>query len=169
MTELKMVLGKLSGDLALDYKSGIFMPSEKTFIENNWEMEWETEYVANGTLEGTYKGETLTAELSSSPVTMNWQVVSTNESLDVQAGHFDNLVKMNREISFDVSSLKAVINGNNINLSTTLTINTDLWYAPNVGLIKQDVNSASIKLFGISFPIDAWGYIELDSYTLNQE
>jgi hypothetical protein len=167
MLELKMVFGELTGDLNLEYKSGVFMPSGKDLEASNWNMEWETEYIADGVLESTYEGEPLTATLSSSPVKMKWQVAGTNDSLEVSGGKFDNLVKINREISFDISNLHTNLDGNEVNLATTLSINTDMWYAPQIGLIKQEISSASIKIFGIDFPIDTWGYIELTSTTIN--
>ena len=68
--------------------------------------------------------------------------------MQVPAGAFDNLVKVNREISVDVSSLNAVIEGNEINVSTTLTVDTSMWFAPHIGLVKQEINAASVK--GIS-------------------
>jgi hypothetical protein len=63
--------------------------------------------------------------------------------------------------------LQTNIQGNDVNISTTLTVDTELWYAPHIGLVKQDVNGISIKLYGISFPVEAYGYIQLSSYTIN--
>ena len=167
ITELKMVLGELANDINLEYESGIFMPSEQEFIANNWSMEWETNYTANGNLKTYYEGEELTAILDDSPVKMMWKVVGTGEYLQVPAGNFEDLVKMECEISFDIKNLQTNIQGNNINIATTLTLNSELWYAPHIGLIKENVKETSIKLYGINFPIDASGLIELTSYTIN--
>jgi predicted small lipoprotein YifL len=167
MTELKMVLGDLAGSIDLQYQSGTFMPSEQEFAANNWSMEWETDYVASGSLQASYEGEELSAVLDASPVKMKWKVAATGESLQVPAGDFSDLVKMERQISFDVSNLQTNIQGNDVNISTTLTVDTELWYAPHIGLVKQDVNGISIKLYGISFPVEAYGYIQLSSYTIN--
>jgi hypothetical protein len=167
MTELKMVLGDLAGSIDLQYQSGTFMPSEQEFAANNWSMEWETDYVASGSLQASYEGEELSAVLAASPVKMKWKVAATGESLQVPAGDFSDLVKMERQISFDVSNLQTNIQGNDVNISTTLTVDTELWYAPHIGLVKQDVNGISIKLYGISFPVEAYGYIQLSSYTIN--
>ncbi len=166
VTELNMILGMLSGELNLEFARGRFMPSEKEFEDNNWSMEWETEYIANGNLQGTYEGETLTALLSQSPVKMTWMIVGTGETVQVAAGAFENLVKINRVIAFDVSSLQANIDGSEVNTATTLTINTNLWYAPHIGMVKQEIESATVKFFGINFPIEAAGSVELIEYTL---
>lgn len=167
LTELNMVFGDLAGNLDVEYVSGKFMPSKKDFAGSNWSLEWETEYKASGTLEANYDGETLSAVLSESPVKMRWQVTGTGESQEVAAGTFNDLVKINREITIDIQSLKTYIEGEQIDIATTLTLDTNMFYAANIGLIKQDINSASIKLFGINFPLEAWGFVELKSYTLN--
>lgn len=167
ITELKMVLGEMASDIDLEYQSGTYMPSEQEFIKNNWDMEWETNYTANGNLQAYYEGEELSAVLSSSPVKMKWQISGTGQSVQVAAGSFDNVVNMDREISFDITNLQTSIQGNDVNIATTLTVNTELWYAPHIGLIKQDVTGMSIKLYGINFPIEAAGHIELTSYTIN--
>ena len=167
ITELKMVLGELAGNIDLQYQSGTFMPSEQNFITSNWSMQWETDYTASGSLQASYEGEELSAVLDASPVKMKWKVVGTGESLQVPAGDFNDLVKMERQISFDVSNLQTNIQGNDVNISTTLTVDTELWYAPHIGLVKQNVNGISIKLYGISFPVEAYGYMQLSSYTVN--
>jgi hypothetical protein len=167
LTELNMVFGDLAGNLDVSYVNGKFMPSAQEFADNSWSLEWETEYKASGSLEANYDGEALSAVLSDSPVKMRWQVTGTGESMEVAAGLFNDLVKINREISIDITSLKTFIEGEQVDIATTLTLSTDMYYAPNVGLIKQEINSASINLFGFNFPIDAWGYIELKSYTVN--
>ncbi len=167
MTELNMLSGMLAGDLALQYQSGVFMPSQKDFEDHNWDMGWETEYTANGTLEGLYEGETLTADLASSPVRIKWKIIGTSQPLEVPAGKFDDLVKVNRKISFDVSNLHTNIENSEIDIATTLTLDTDLWYAPGVGLVKQQINAAFVKFYGINFPIDVKGAIELQSYIVH--
>lgn len=167
ITELKMVLGGLAGNIDLQYQSGTFMPSEQEFIAKNWAMEWETNYTASGSLQASYEGEELSAVLDASPVQMKWKVAGTGESLQVPAGDFSGLVKMERQISFDITNLQTNIQGNDVNISTTLTVDTELWYAPHIGLVKQNVNGISIKLYGISFPVEAYGYLQLSSYTVN--
>ena len=167
LTELNMIFGDLAGEINIEYVSGTFMPSKQAFEDSDWSLSWETEYKASGTVEANYDGESLSAVLENSPVTMRWQVTGTGETIDTAAGTFTDLVKINREISFDITSLKTYIEGNQIDIKTTLTMDTDMYYAPNIGLVKQNVNSAAIKLYGINFPVDAWGYVELSSYTIN--
>ena len=83
------------------------------------------------------------------------------------AGKFDNLVRINRKTSIDVSHLRTNIEDSEVNLSTTLTLDTDLWYAPDLGLVKQQINSVYLKFYGINFPVDIKGAIELQSFTIH--
>ena len=66
----------------------------------------------------------------------------------------------------NIDSFEAVIEGNAINLSTTLTIQMDMFYSPGIGLIQEDITSAQIKLFGIDFPVEANGKMVLASYSI---
>jgi hypothetical protein len=166
VTELNLVLGMFSGDLDLKYESGIFMPSQEEFESNDWALEWETMYRANGNVRGSYEGDTITAELIDSPVKMRWKVIGTDETLDIPAGKFENLVKIERVITFDVSKLQTTIEGSEVNISTTLNVVMVLWYAPHVGLVNQDIESASVKFYGISIPVKINGSLELLEYSV---
>ena len=166
VTELNLVLGMFSGDLDMKYESGIFMPSLQEFEANDWALEWETVYRANGNLQGSYEGDTITAELIDSPVKMRWKIIGTDETLEVPAGKFENLVKVDRVISFDVSRLQTTIEGSEVNISTTLIVDTVLWYAPHVGLVNEDIESASVKFYGIGIPVEIDGSLELLEYSV---
>lgn len=166
VTELNLVLGMFSGDLDMKYESGIFMPSLQEFEANDWALEWETVYRANGNLQGSYEGDTITAELIDSPVKMRWKIIGTDETLEVPAGKFENLVKVDRVISFDVSRLQTTIEGSEVNISTTLIVDTVLWYTPHVGLVNEDIESASVKFYGIGIPVEIDGSLELLEYSV---
>lgn len=166
MTELNLVFGDVAGDLQLAYSSGTFMPSESDFITGSWTNTWKTEFSASGVVSGTYENNTATVNLSESPVSMEWQVSEKGLSLQVPAGTFDDVVLIKRKLTFDITSLKATVEGQALDISTTLIINTNMWYVPYVGLLKQEIDSASVKLYGINFPIDSIGLIELKSSNL---
>jgi hypothetical protein len=162
-----MIIGDMANSLDIEYVSGTFMPTRKDFDDSNWSLDWETEYKTSGTLEANYEGKSFKAIFSESPVEMSWEVISTDESQDVPAGSFDNLVKINRIIEIDVTSMNAEIKGKQVNIGTTLVIETDMYFAADIGLIKQTINKASIKLFGIKIPLEVQGSMELESYTFN--
>jgi len=166
MTELNFILGEVAGDIQFKYLSGVFMPSESDFIDGNWKNSWKTKILATGIVSGTYDNNSATVSLSDSPVTMEWKILENDLSLSVAAGSFTDVTLIKRELSFDIPSLKANFEGQDVDISTTLKINTNIWYAPHIGLLKQELDSASIKLYGINFPIDPKGIIELKSFNM---
>ena len=167
LTELNMVFAELDGSLDIEYQSGVFMPSAADFETDGWVISWSTKFNASGSLEANYEGENLRATLSESPIEMDWKVISQDEVIQTPAGEFSNVKKIQRDINIEVSSFEAVIEGNAFNVATTLTIQTDLYYSPNIGLVQEKINLAYIKLFGVKFPIETSGKMVLTSYSLN--
>jgi hypothetical protein len=167
LTELNMVFTELDGSLDIKYQSGVFMPSAADFETDGWVISWSTKFIASGILEANYEGENLRATLSESPIEIDWEVISRDEVIQTPAGEFSDVVKIQRNISIEVSSFEAVIEGNAFNVATTLKIQTDMYYSPNIGLVQEKINSATIKLFGIKFPIETSGKMVLTSYSLN--
>ncbi len=163
MTEMNMVFGEVAGDILLHYNSGVFMPSHTNFEAENWTNKWETDFTASGIINGTYDNETVTVNLSESPVKMSWQVIENDVKIEVPAGNFNDAVLIKRKLTFDAVSLKTIIEGQVIDISTTLIINSNMWYSPYIGLLKQELDSATINLYGIDFPIESIGKIELKS------
>jgi hypothetical protein len=163
MTEMNLVFGEVAGDMQLQYNSGVFMPSYTDFEAENWTNTWETEFTASVVINGIYDGETVTIDLSESPVNMSWQVIEKDGTIQVPAGNFNDVVLIKRKVTFEVTSLKATIEGQVIDISTTLILNSNMWYSPHTGLLKQELDSATINLYGINFPIETIGIIELKS------
>ena len=163
MTEMNLVFGEVAGDMQLQYNSGVFMPSYTDFEAENWTNTWETDFTASVVINGIYDGETVTIDLSESPVNMSWQVIEKDGTIQVPAGNFNNVVLIKRKVTFEVTSLKATIEGQVIDISTTLILNSNMWYSPYTGLLKQELDSATINLYGINFPIETIGIIELKS------
>ena len=163
MTEMNLVFGEVAGDMQLQYNSGVFMPSYTDFEAENWTNTWETDFTASVVINGIYDNETITVALSESPVNMSWQVIEIDGTIQVPAGNFDDVVLIKRKLTFEVTSLKATIEGQVIDISTTLVLNSNMWYLPYVGLLKQELDSATINFYGIDFPIESIGKIELKS------
>jgi len=167
MTEMNMVFGEVSGDLILQYKSGVFMPAQMDFEAEEWSNTWETDFSASGVIHGKYDNEAITIDLSSSPVKMSWQVIEKDVTIQVPAGEFNDVVLIKREIGIEITSLKATVSGEALDISTTLTVNSNMWFSPFNGLLKQELDSATIQLFGINFPIESSSKIELKSMIIN--
>jgi len=163
ITEMNLVFGEVAGDLRLQYNSGVFMPSYADFEVENWANTWETDFTASGVINGKYDDETVTINLSKSPVQMSWQVIGKDGTIQIPAGNFDDVMLIKRKVTFEVTSLKATVEGQEIDISTTLVLNSNMWYLPYVGLLKQELDSATINLYGIDFPIESIGKIELKS------
>ena len=163
MTEMNLVFGEVSGDLQLKYNSGVFMPSQANFEMENWIYTWETDFTASGVINGSFDDETVTIDLSDSSVKMSWQVTEKDVAIQVPAGNFHDVVLIKRTLTFEVSSLKTILEGEVIDISTTLILTSNMWYSPFTGLLKQEVDSATIRLYGINFPIGSTGKIELKS------
>jgi hypothetical protein len=163
MTQMNLVFGVAAVDMQLQYNSGVFMPSHTDFEAENWTNTWETDFTASGVISGTYDDEIVTIDLSESPVKMSWQVIEKDVTIQVPAGSFDNVVLIKRKLTFEVTSFKTTIEGEEIDISTTLILNSNMWYLPYVGLLKQEIDSATINLYGINFPVESIGKIELKS------
>ena len=168
ITEMNLVFGEVDGDMQLQYDSGVFMPSYTDFEAENWANSWETDFTASGMINGKYDDETVTMDLSASPIKMSWQVIEKDGTIQVPAGIFNDVVLIKRKVTFEVNSLKATIEGQVIDISTTLVLNSNMWYLPYVGLLKQELDSATINLYGIDFPIEAIGIIELKSSNIKK-
>jgi len=163
ITEMNLVFGEVSGDLQLKYNSGVFMPSQADFEVENWTNTWETDFTASGTINGSFDNETVTIDLADSSVKMSWQVTERDLTIHIPAGNFHDVVLIKRTLTFEVSSLKTILEGEVIDISTTLILTSNMWYSPFTGLLKQEIDSATINFYGINFPIESIGKIELKS------
>jgi len=161
------LFSEVEAGINVTYESGVFMPSEREFNEADWKNQWTTLYQINGQFEGYHEGETIKAVFNNSTARIDWEVVSTGGQMQVAAGEFMDVVHIHRIIAIQVTSLQAVISGMPVKVGTTLTLATNMYYAPAVGLLKQDLESASVKLpFGIKYPIQGSGSMELITYRL---
>ena len=165
--EMDALFTGLGDGIDVTYESGLFMPSEREFSGAGWQNQWSTRYRVNGQFEGRYQGETMKAVFSNSPARLDWEVIGTGGQMRVAAGEFIDVVHIRRTAAIEVTSLQAVVSGTPVKLGTTLTLVTNMYYSPGVGLLRQDFESAAVKLlFGINLPIQGSGSMELVSYQL---
>ena len=144
------------GEMNMDYVSGVIAPSEDTLIANNWVMNWQSEYAMNGEMIFTDQGESMTINIENSPVTMDWRVDSTGQSLSVPAGTFNNVVVVKREMSMQVS-----INMGGFPLKSDLTLESTHWFEPHVGMLKMTVDTVTAEVQGMTFPVPTDQVMEL--------
>ena len=145
-----------SGSLDIDYVSGYIAPNEETLIANDWKMSWESEYTMNGELTVTEDGETVTITIADSPVLMTWETVDTGQKITVEAGTYENTVKVTREMSMDIT-----LSTNGIQIDSTLLIESTHWFEPYIGQVKMEVTEVSVKMQGMTFPVDLSETMEL--------
>ncbi len=145
----------LTGEMNVEYVSGVFMPAESDLAAANWVTTWSGDYKANGTFAYTDEGETTTLTISDSPVHLEWSLVGP-ESVTVEAGNFKDAYKVTRKATIDVS-----LEVEEMNVQAKLIVNTDQWYAAGVGLLKSEVESASLGYMDSTFPVQAKNRVEL--------
>ncbi|MEZ0394908.1 MAG: hypothetical protein ABWK53_00530 [Anaerolineales bacterium] len=145
----------LAGDIQVQYVSGLFAPSASALEASGWNMSWQGEYIASGTVTFSVEGDQTTVLLSDSPVTLRWQNAG-QETVTVPAGTFENAYRVNR-----TAQIQASITIEGLTGRATITIETVHWFAPYVGLLKSEVVSGSLTTFGITFPLEVSGSIEL--------
>jgi hypothetical protein len=151
-----MVLGSvfgnyLSGDIQVNYVSGLFAPGITELDASGWNMQWQGEYVASGEVALSVDGEQSSATLKDSPVHMTWQNAG-QETVTVPAGTFENAYKVSR-----TTVVNASVDFEGMSGRGTLTVKTDHWFVPYTGLVKSKILSAELSVFGISFPITVDG------------
>jgi len=155
------------GAIKLDHVDGVYAPNAKTFSEHDWILNWETEYLANGVIQATAGGSVYTGRLDDSPLMMDWKTMgdsdSRTESVQVKAGYFPNAIKVNREITLDFDA-EIEDENDSETISVKMDLTTSLWFEPNIGLLKQIVEKAGVRVFGLRFPFDLEGSIELITF-----
>jgi len=117
------------------------------------------------------EGDVLVATLEDTVIKMHWKTAGAGdeafEAIEVQAGEFPEAVKVTREIEMEVN-LTLDIDGDKQTIDTTLTIETTIWYEPYVGMLKQQADHATIRLFGAKFPIEVDEQMELVEYRVEE-
>lgn len=146
----------VEGTLRNEYVSGVIAPSEETLIANNWDMSWESQYIKNGEITFSEGAETITVLINDSPVVMTWKVDSTGQSLSVPAGTFNNVVIVTREMTSVVS-----MDMDGTVVETTILFKSTHWFEPYIGMLKMNMDSATVQIQEITFPIDLGETMEL--------
>lgn len=157
---LGFLFGDVDGDIELEHIDGVYAPSYETFEANDWEYKWETEYLASGQLTAVSEGEMLNATLDDSPVRMEWESEGERETVEVEAGTFENAYVIDRKTEFE-AALTLDSDGEIISLEGTVILETRLWFVPFQGLIRQEVTRTQLKLGPATFPLESDTVVEL--------
>lgn len=157
---LGFLFGDVDGEIELEHIEGVYSPSHAVLEENEWEYEWETDYVASGVLTAVADGESFSATLSDSPVHMEWETEGEQETVEVEAGTFEDALVVERKTEFD-AALTLESDGETLSLEGTVILETKMWFMPFEGLVKQEVTRTQLKLGMATFPVESDGNIEL--------
>ncbi|MBI9048848.1 MAG: hypothetical protein JEZ00_05500 [Anaerolineaceae bacterium] len=162
---LNLLMGDyVDGSIEIERSSGLFMPNEAAFTNSNWATDWSGEYTAKGEIFVSYEDDDLKILLDDSPVRLHWAVPeegqTTYETITVKAGTFNDVIRMHRTVEVD-ATVNMASDGNTLLVNGTIILEQTLWYKAQVGLIKQQINEANIKVFGIEYPVFLGGTVEL--------
>jgi hypothetical protein len=154
----------LNSSLTASYTSGVLAPNEAAFLKNNWALAWSSQYLVSGNTAINRNGTQLSVTLNNSPVTLACQTLAAGdaafETVTVAAGTFRAL----KVVCSEQGQVTAIMNG--VSVTGLAEGRSYQWFAPNVGLVKMQVDHASVKVFDISFSLLTDNYLELKSYTL---
>lgn len=168
---LGFLLGEADGNLKIERQSGIFAPNYTTLSEQNWDAEWSGEYLASGTIEAQIEGNQASGKLEESPLHVQWNTPGADkaifEAISVRAGQYPQAIKLERQIEFDFIA-EVTEDGASMSLDATITLQNNLWFEPNMGLLKQEIEQASAKLYGVNFPIEITGTMELVEFRITE-
>jgi hypothetical protein len=158
------IFGDAEGSMELEHKDGLFLPSHQTMLDHNWDYAWSGDYVASGVVEAEVDGQPATGKLNNSPLHMDWNTLgagdSSFEAITVKAGTYPKALKLEQVSQLDFMAEVSQA-GQTVSLDAILTVDSDFWFETNMGMLKQEITSASVKIYGINFPVAMDATIEL--------
>ena len=139
------------------HDTGVYAPSHQTLIDNDWRMDWSTVYLTEekAHLKNPMGGSDLIV-LESSPMKLAFHTDGEKESVTTPAGDFPQAIKVLRNFSMSVTITLPTGGTNGI-----LTFETTELYEPYIGLVRSQINSASLKTQGTTIPLSIESVLEL--------
>jgi hypothetical protein len=143
------------------HEKGDYAPAYMSFAEKNWALKWKANYL---TEDKAYvndpAGNANLVVLESSPMDLSFQTDGIREAVTVPAGIFPQAIKIQHNFSMTVTILSpaGAVGG-------ILTMNTTQWYEPYVGLVRAQVDSASVKSSMQEFNAPFQNVLELAEFT----
>ncbi len=168
---LGFIFGDVDGEMTLEHIGGVFVPDYETMASHNWDHTWSGEYIASGVIDAEIEGDLITGRLEESPLDIEWNTLGAGEAIfeaiTVRAGEFPQAIKLEREATFEFTA-ELEEEGQKVSLSAVLTLHNNLWFEPNIGQLKQEIERASIKVYGVNFPIEMTGTVELVEFHMEE-
>ena len=167
---LGFIIRNTTDSVEINRIEGVFLPDYQTFERKQWHNEWEGTYLVTGVINANIDGKQATGKLNQSPLKLEWATLpfdkTTFTSITVPAGKFDNVILIKRNLQLDFTTEVEQI-GIKTSVAATVYLTNKLWYALNVGLLKQTIEKASIKIYGVEFPAAVEGSMELLRFSTN--
>ena len=152
----------LNSSMTASYISGVLAPNETAFLKNNWALAWSSQYLVSGTTVINRNGAQFNVTLNNSTVTLTCQTLASGdaafETIAVAAGTFRAL----KVSCSEQGQVTTILNG--VSATGLAEGQSYQWFAPKIGLVKMQVNQASVKIFDISFSLLINNSLELKSY-----
>ena len=152
----------VNSSMTASYVSGVLAPNEAAFLNNNWALSWSSQYLVSGTTTIDFNGRQLDVTLNNSPVTLTCQTLGAGEAafetVTVAAGTFHAL----KVVCSEQGPVPANVNG--IPVTGTANGRSNQWFAPNIGLVKMQVEYARVDFLGITLSLETSNNLELKSY-----
>jgi hypothetical protein len=143
------------------HDTGIYAPAHQTFVSNNWKLSWEAKYITedDAYIKNPLGGSDLVV-LQSSPMDLFFETNGTREPVTVPAGEFSQALKVSH--TFNLTVTITLPTGGTGGL---LTLYTMQWYEPYVGLVRAQLNSASLRIGTQEFNVPMQSTVELVEFT----
>jgi hypothetical protein len=160
---ISMLMGDyIDGVLNTYYESGIYSPTTLEYSANNGNLDWEATYL---TEEGAcFVGLVPNMDLCfhrSTPIDLAFETGGEYEPVTVPAGTYPQALK----VTFTFTMATDLIFPN-MATGAPLTVHGTQWYAPFVGLLRAEVDSASVALMtGQDTVVPVEGLIELVEFS----
>jgi len=147
----------LSDDFNTYHDTGIYAPSYPTLAEQNWSMTWGAKYLTEDyiNIKNPMGGSDIVV-VQSSFIDLAFETDGTREAVSVPAGDYPQALKVRHSTSFPVT-LTLPTGG----IGGVLTLNTTQWYEPYVGLVRAQVDKASLSFNQQEVTIPVLNLIEL--------
>lgn len=142
------------------HDSGDYAPSYGSLAEKSWALDWQSEYLLEeGTrIENPAGGEPLLVG-QNSPVYLTFNMDGSSALVTTPAGEFPGAYKLTQSYK-----LPTTVGGS----GATLTLDTTQWYEPFVGLVKAQVDSATLEVFGPGISVPLKSSLELVEFKPGQ-
>jgi hypothetical protein len=149
--------------ISANQKSGVYAPDYRTLTRNNWILDWEAVYLTENDI--VFKNPTGDAGLempANTLINIKSSMPGVREPVSVPAGNFPQALAITQDISFPV-----IFRGSDggSGLGDSMYITMTQWYVPNIGLVRAEITSVTIRVtqslphFFYDLPIE--GMLEL--------